>query len=130
MNDAQTSQANGDLILSSAYTNMLTSDFDYHLPQHLIAQSPAQPRDSSRLLLLNRQTGAIQHSTFSNLPDHLREGDLLVLNDSRVVPARLLGRRADHWGQGGVDAIAPAGRRHMEGFGPSCKGIAAKRRRW
>ena len=73
---------------------MLTSDFDYHLPQHLIAQSPAQPRDSSRLLLLNRQTGAIQHSTFSNLPDHLREGDLLVLNDSRVVPARLLGRRA------------------------------------
>ena len=73
---------------------MLTSDFDYHLPQHLIAQSPAQPRDSSRLLLLNRQTGAIQHSHFRNLPDHLREGDLLVLNDSRVVPARLLGRRA------------------------------------
>ena len=99
MNDAQTSQANGDLILSSAYTNMLTSDFDYHLPQHLIAQSPAQPRDSSRLLLLNRQTGAIQHSTFSNLPDHLREGDLLVLNDSRVVPARLLGRRATTGGR-------------------------------
>ena len=73
---------------------MLTSDFDYHLPQRLIAQSPAQPRDSSRLLLLNRQTGAIQHSHFRNLPDHLREGDLLVLNDSRVVPARLLGRRA------------------------------------
>ena len=73
---------------------MLTSDFDYHLPQHLIAQSPAQPRDSSRLLLLNRHTGAIQHSHFRNLPDHLREGDLLVLNDSRVVPARLLGRRA------------------------------------
>ena len=73
---------------------MLTSDYDYHLPQHLIAQSPAQPRDSSRLLVLHRDSGSIQHSQFRSLPDHLREGDLLVMNDSRVVPARLLGRRA------------------------------------
>ena len=73
---------------------MLTSDYDYDLPQHLIAQSPAQPRDSSRLLVLHRDSGSIQHSQFRSLPDHLREGDLLVMNDSRVVPARLLGRRA------------------------------------
>ena len=73
---------------------MLTSDYDYHLPQHLIAQSPAQPRDSSRLLVLHRDSGSMDHSSFRSLPDHLREGDLLVMNDSRVVPARLLGRRA------------------------------------
>ena len=73
---------------------MLTSDYDYDLPQHLIAQSPAQPRDSSRLLVLKRDSGAMQHSQFRSLPHHLREGDLLVMNDSRVVPARLLGRRA------------------------------------
>ena len=73
---------------------MLTSDYDYDLPQHLIAQSPAHPRDSSRLLVLQRDSGAMQHSQFRGLPDHLREGDLLVMNDSRVVPARLLGRRA------------------------------------
>ena len=73
---------------------MLTSDFDYHLPQRLIAQFPAQPRDSSRLLVLNRDSGTTQHSRFRHLPDHLRQGDLLVMNDSRVIPARLLGRRA------------------------------------
>ena len=78
---------------------MLTSDFDYHLPQHLIAQSPAQPRDSSRLLVLHRQSGSIQHTHFRDLPDHLREGDLLVMNDSRVVPARLLGRRTSTGGR-------------------------------
>ena len=73
---------------------MLTSDFDYDLPQRLVAQSPAQPKDSSRLLVLNRQTGSMEHSLFRRLPDLLREGDLLVMNDSRVIPARLLGRRA------------------------------------
>ena len=78
---------------------MLTSDFDYDLPQRLIAQSPAQPKDSSRLLVLNRQTGSMEHSHFRQLPDHLREGDLLVMNDSRVIPARLLGRRATTGGK-------------------------------
>ena len=78
---------------------MLTSDFDYDLPQRLIAQSPAQPKDSSRLLVLNRQTGSMEHSLFRQLPDHLREGDLLVMNDSRVIPARLLGRRATTGGK-------------------------------
>ena len=78
---------------------MRTSDFDYHLPPHLIAQSPAQPRDSSRLLVLDRASGSMEHSRFSHLPDHLREGDLLVMNDSRVVPARLFGRRAGSGGR-------------------------------
>ena len=78
---------------------MLTSDFDYHLPQRLIAQSPAQPRDSSRLLVLDRESAAMEHSRFRHLPDYLRDGDLLVMNDSRVIPARLLGRRAESGGR-------------------------------
>ena len=70
---------------------MRTSDFDYHLPQELIAQTPAEPRDSSRLLVLDRHTGAMEHRRFSDLVDYLRPGDLLVANRSRVIPARLLG---------------------------------------
>ncbi|MSQ11567.1 MAG: tRNA preQ1(34) S-adenosylmethionine ribosyltransferase-isomerase QueA [Dehalococcoidia bacterium] len=71
---------------------MRTSDFDYHLPQHLIAQTPAEPRDSSRLLVLDRATGAVAHRPrFSELVELLRPGDLLVMNDSRVLPARLYG---------------------------------------
>ncbi|MDA1188264.1 MAG: tRNA preQ1(34) S-adenosylmethionine ribosyltransferase-isomerase QueA, partial [Chloroflexi bacterium] len=72
---------------------MKTSDFDYHLPQELIAQTPVEPRDSSRLLVLSRSDGAIQHSRFHDLPRFLRKGDLLVFNDSRVFPARLHGKR-------------------------------------
>ena len=78
---------------------MRTSDFDYYLPPHLIAQSPAQPRDSSRLLVLDRASGSMEHSRFFHLPKYLREGDLLVMNDSRVVPARLFGRRAESGGR-------------------------------
>ena len=78
---------------------MRTSDFDYHLPQHLIAQSPAEPRDSSRLLVLHRDTGHMEHRRFYHLPEYLTPGDLLVLNDSRVIPARLLGRRQDTGGR-------------------------------
>ena len=78
---------------------MRTSDFDYHLPPHLIAQSPAQPRDSSRLLVLDRASESIEHSRFFLLPEYLREGDLLVMNDSRVVPARLFGRRTGSGGR-------------------------------
>ena len=78
---------------------MQTSDFDYNLPEHLIAQSPAQPRDSSRLLVLDRQSRSMRHSHFRDLPDYLQEGDLLVMNDSRVVPARLLGRRTETGGR-------------------------------
>lgn len=70
------------------------ADFlDYQLPQELIAQHPAGERDKSRLLVVRRQAGTIEHQSFIDLPELLRPGDLLVLNDTRVIPARLLGRR-------------------------------------
>ena len=69
-----------------------TSDFDYELPPERIAQRPAASRDGSRLLVLDRATGAIQHLAFRDLPGLLRAGDLLVANDTRVIPARLFGR--------------------------------------
>ncbi|HBD86392.1 MAG TPA: tRNA preQ1(34) S-adenosylmethionine ribosyltransferase-isomerase QueA [Clostridiales bacterium] len=72
---------------------MKTSDFYYDLPQELIAQTPLEKRDSSRLLCLDRQSGAVTHSVFTSLPEYLRPGDCLVMNDSRVLPARLLGAR-------------------------------------
>ena len=72
---------------------MKTSDFDYHLPQELIAQTPVEPRDHSRLMVLSRAGGSIGHHRFYDLPGLLRRDDLLVFNDSRVMPARLLGRR-------------------------------------
>jgi S-adenosylmethionine:tRNA ribosyltransferase-isomerase len=67
---------------------------DYDLPPHLIAQEPCAERDQSRLLVLRRASGAMEHHTFHELPELLDPGDLLVLNDTRVLPARLLGRRA------------------------------------
>jgi len=72
---------------------MKTSDFDYELPPQMIAQTPIEPRDSSRLLVLERATGAIGHRRFREIESLLRPGDLLVANDSRVIPARLLGRK-------------------------------------
>jgi S-adenosylmethionine:tRNA ribosyltransferase-isomerase len=68
-----------------------TSDFDYDLPPELIAQTPVEPRDASRLMVLDRATGRIAHHHFSDLPQFLHPGDLLVGNDSRVIPARLRG---------------------------------------
>lgn len=73
---------------------MKKSDFYFDLPEALIAQTPLERRDASRLLKLDRQTGAIEHRHFYDLPDYLNEGDCLVLNDSRVLPARLLGNRS------------------------------------
>ena len=72
---------------------MKTSDFYYDLPPELIAQTPLAQRDASRLLTLDRASGEIGHHFFRDLPQFLRHGDCLVLNDSRVLPARLLGRR-------------------------------------
>ncbi len=72
---------------------MKTSDFYYDLPQELIAQTPIQQRDASRLMTLSRETGAVGHHHFYELPAFLRPGDCLILNDSRVLPARLLGQR-------------------------------------
>ena len=68
-----------------------TADFDYSLPAELIAQTPAEPRDSSRLLVMDRRGERLEHTVFHSLPDFLRAGDLLVFNDSRVFPARLYG---------------------------------------
>lgn len=75
--------------------NMKRSDFAYELPKELIAQTPLEPRNASRLLKIDRQTGEIVHDHFYNLCDHLKKGDLLVLNDSRVLPARIYGESAD-----------------------------------
>jgi len=76
-----------------------TSDFDYDLPPDRIAQTPVEPRDASRLLVLHRATGQIEHSRFSQLARYLSAGDLLVLNDSRVLAARLIGRRVPSGGK-------------------------------
>ncbi|MBQ6714187.1 MAG: tRNA preQ1(34) S-adenosylmethionine ribosyltransferase-isomerase QueA [Clostridia bacterium] len=74
---------------------MKTSDFFYDLPENLIAQTPIEPRDASRLLYLSRENGSVKHKKFSDLTDFLRKGDLLVLNNTRVLPARLYGTRID-----------------------------------
>ncbi len=74
---------------------MKTSDFSYELPKELIAQDPLEDRSASRLLYLNRETGAITHSTFRHILDYLRPGDCLVINDTKVIPARLIGQKKD-----------------------------------
>ena len=83
----------GERSQESGKNRLKTSDFYYDLPQELIAQTPLDRRDSSRLMVLDKQTGATQHLHFYDLPALLRPGDCLVLNDSRVLPARLLGHR-------------------------------------
>lgn len=84
---------------------MKTHDFYYELPEELIAQTPLQRRDASRLMVLSRSTGEIAHKHFYDIIDYLNPGDCLVLNDSRVLPARLLGRRPS----GGAVGSAAAG---------------------
>lgn len=78
---------------------MRTDDFDYPLPDELIAQAPAEPRDSCRLLVLNREDGSLDHRHFTDVIDYLDPGDLLVANKTRVMPARLVGHKR---GTGGV----------------------------
>ncbi len=77
---------------------MKLSDFDYHLPQELIAQTPAEPRDASRLLVMHRDSGRKEHRAFRDLPEYLRPGDVLVLNQTRVIPARLKAYKAETGG--------------------------------
>jgi S-adenosylmethionine:tRNA ribosyltransferase-isomerase len=72
---------------------MKTSDFDYHLPESSIAQTPVEPRDASRLLVLHRDTGELEHRIFQDVGEYLRSGDLLVLNQTRVIPARIYARK-------------------------------------
>lgn len=81
---------------------MKTSDFNYDLPPELIAQTPLEKRDASRLLFLDRATGETEHCVFTDIKEYLREGDCLVMNDSRVLPARLLGTRP---GGGAVEVL-------------------------
>ena len=78
---------------------MTVQDFDYELPETLIAQTPAEPRDSSRLLVMDRQTGALRHELFPYVLECIQPGDLLIANDTKVIPARLLGKRADTGGR-------------------------------
>ncbi len=73
---------------------MKTSDFDYNLPPDFIAQTPVEPRDSSRLLILKRGTGTLEHSVFHDIGKYLLPGDLLVINRTRVIPARLFARKS------------------------------------
>ncbi|MBP9921072.1 tRNA preQ1(34) S-adenosylmethionine ribosyltransferase-isomerase QueA [Proteiniclasticum ruminis] len=78
---------------------MRVEDFNFDLPEELIAQHPLEKRDSSRLLVLDKKTGEINHKHFGDLPDFLKKGDVLVLNDTRVIPARLLGVKEDTEGK-------------------------------
>ena len=74
---------------------MRTEDFNFELPEHLIAQTPLKKRDESKLLVLDKKTGNIEHKQFSNIIDYLNEGDALVLNDTKVIPARLYGTKEE-----------------------------------
>lgn len=72
---------------------MYTKDFDYYLPEELIAQTPIEKRDDSRLMILDKETGEIEHRHFKDIIDYLNPGDVLVLNDTKVIPARLIGTK-------------------------------------
>src|SRR6266516_2178321 len=87
------------------------SDFDYDLPQQLIAQTPIEPSDASRLLVVDRGSERMEHRHFRDIGDYLRPGDLLIANQSRVIPARLLGRRAETGGK--VEVLLLAERSHL-----------------
>jgi len=86
---------------------MRLADFDYDLPPDRIAQTPAEPRDASRLLVLHRDSGAIEHRQFRDLPEYLRPGDVLVLNQTRVIPARLPARKIPHGGKAEILLLRP-----------------------
>ena len=77
-------------------TTLTTHDFYYDLPEELIAQTPIDPRDHSRLLVYDRTTDTVQHKHFYDLPSFLKKGDLLVVNNTRVIPARIFGHIENH----------------------------------
>jgi S-adenosylmethionine:tRNA ribosyltransferase-isomerase len=96
----------------------LTADFDYDLPPEKIAQHPVEPRDASRLLVLDRQSGSVEHRSFRDLGEYLAPGDILVANDSRVIPARLYGSKNETGGQVELlllERLAPARWRVLAG---------------
>ena len=74
---------------------MKVEDFDFHLPEELIAQTPLEDRTASRLMIVDRKTGEVEHSLFKHIVEELHEGDCLVLNDTRVMPARLFGEKEE-----------------------------------
>ncbi len=76
-------------------TNLKTSDFSYDLPEELIAQEPSKQRDMARLMVCDRKSGSISHKIFHDVIDYLNPGDVLVVNDSKVIPARIIGKKAD-----------------------------------
>ena len=113
---------------------MKTSDFDYHLPPAYIAQTAKEPRDHSRLMVLSRADGAITHRHFFDLGELLNEGDVLVFNDSRVIPARLIGRKTGsggrvellllrRFGPGLWEALVKPGKRVGEGVKIEVNGL-------
>jgi len=90
------------------------TDFSYELPKELIAQHPAEPRDHARLMLYDRKTGAVEHKHFYDFVDELRAGDVLVFNDSKVIPARLYGKRVPTGGKVEVLLLTPVGEDRWE----------------
>ncbi len=92
---------------TQCFQSMRTADFDFDLPAESIAQQPAEPRDSARLMVLRRADRAIEHRRFTDLPALLQNGDLLVVNDTRVMAARLFGRRPETGGQVEVLLVRP-----------------------
>ena len=93
---------------------MLVSDFDYELPRELIAQFPPERRDESRLMVLERAGETIRHGRFPDLLEALRPGDCLVLNDTKVIPARLIGRRPGSGGKVELLVLRQRGERTWE----------------
>ena len=105
---------------------MKTSDFSYHLPQEMIAQKPIEPRDASRLLVLHRDDGRVEHRIFRDVGEYLRPGDVLVANDSRVIPARLQGHKTETGGKVELlllEELAPARWRVLAGGKRLHKGV-------
>ena len=90
---------------------MKTHDFYYDLPEELIAQTPVEPRDHSRMLVVHRAGGVLEHRHFYDITDYLNPGDVLVVNNTRVIPARLIGERAG----GGDGYIAVCAQRQRIG---------------
>ena len=88
---------------------MKLEDFNYVLPKELIAQQPAEPRDSCRLLMVDKKTGEWQHRRFRDILDEIRPGDVFVFNNTKVIPARLFGRRRETGGRVEALLLTPKG---------------------
>jgi S-adenosylmethionine:tRNA ribosyltransferase-isomerase len=107
---------------------MKLSEFNFNLPKNLIAQKPASPRDACRLMVLDREKETVRHDRFYNLGKYLKAGDVLVLNNSKVLPARLIGKKAT----GGkveillLKQVSPASWQCLVGFVPIAKQVGLK----